>query len=75
MEEQLNNKLIKKPHDLFVNIIAKSYEDKNQNTYNDAIKNMQFTIPQGQFCCLVGPSGCGKTTLLNLLSGLDRKVE
>ncbi|MDG2268704.1 MAG: ABC transporter ATP-binding protein [Alphaproteobacteria bacterium] len=75
MEDQLNNKLIKKPHDLFVDIIAKSYKDKNQNTYNDAIKNMQFTIPQGQFCCLVGPSGCGKTTLLNLLSGLDRKVE
>ena len=75
MEDQLNNKLIKKPHDLFVDIISKSYEDKNQNTYNDAIKNMQFTIPQGQFCCLVGPSGCGKTTLLNLLSGLDRKLE
>ena len=75
MEDQLNNKLIKKPHDLFVDIIAKSYEDKNQNTFNNAIKNMKFVIPQGELCCLVGPSGCGKTTLLNLLSGLDNKVE
>jgi|TARA_B110000263_G_scaffold163448_1_gene142302 NitT/TauT family transport system ATP-binding protein len=75
METNLNKNVIKKPHDLFVDIITKSYEDKNQNTYNNAIKNMKFVIPQGELCCLVGPSGCGKTTLLNLLSGLDNKVE
>jgi NitT/TauT family transport system ATP-binding protein len=75
METNLNKKVIKKPHDLFVDIITKSYEDKNQNTFNNAIKNMKFVIPQGELCCLVGPSGCGKTTLLNLLSGLDTKVE
>lgn len=71
----MENNIIKKPHDLFVNIISKGYEDKNQNTYNNAIKDMEFIVPQGQFCCLVGPSGCGKTTLLNLLSGLDTKLE
>ena len=71
----MENNIIKKPHDLFVNIISKGYEDKNQNTYNNAIKGMEFIVPQGQFCCLVGPSGCGKTTLLNLLSGLDTKLE
>ena len=67
METNLNKNVIKKPHDLFVDIITKSYEDKNQNTYNNAIKNMKFVIPQGELCCLVGPSGCGKTTLLNLI--------
>jgi NitT/TauT family transport system ATP-binding protein len=71
----MENNIIKKPHDLFVNIISKGYEDKNQNTYNNAIKDMEFIVSQGQFCCLVGPSGCGKTTLLNLLSGLDTKLE
>jgi NitT/TauT family transport system ATP-binding protein len=75
MANDINKNIIKKPHDLFVNIIAKGYEDKNQNTYNNAIKDMEFVVPQGQFCCLVGPSGCGKTTLLNLLSGLDTKLE
>ena len=38
-----------------------------------ALADLQFSIPQGQFACLVGPSGCGKTTLLNLISGLDRQ--
>ena len=75
MENHLNKSIIKKPHDLFVDIISKGYEDKNQNTYNNAIKDMQFIVPQGEFCCLVGPSGCGKTTLLNMLSGLDKKLE
>ena len=75
MENNLNKSIIKKPHDLFVDIISKGYEDKNQNTYNNAIKDMQFIVPQGEFCCLVGPSGCGKTTLLNMLSGLDKKLE
>jgi len=75
MENIDNKDILIKPHDLFVDIIEKSYEDKNQDTFNNAIKNMKFTIPQGEFCCLVGPSGCGKTTLLNLLSGLDKNVD
>jgi NitT/TauT family transport system ATP-binding protein len=40
-----------------------------------ALENLEFTVPQGQWLCIVGPSGCGKTTLLNLLAGLDRDVE
>lgn len=75
MENIDNKDILIKPHDLFVDIIEKSYEDKNQDTFNNAIKDMKFTIPQGEFCCLVGPSGCGKTTLLNLLSGLDKNVD
>ena len=68
----LNNK---NSHDLNINITKKVYEDKNQNTSNTAIQDMSFYVPQGEFCSLVGPSGCGKTTLLNMLSGLDEKVE
>jgi NitT/TauT family transport system ATP-binding protein len=37
-----------------------------------AIDNINLSIEDGQFVCLVGPSGCGKTTLLNILAGLDR---
>ncbi|MBR4309256.1 MAG: ATP-binding cassette domain-containing protein [Oscillospiraceae bacterium] len=32
-----------------------------------ALKDISFTIPQGQFVILCGPSGCGKTTLLRHL--------
>ncbi len=34
-----------------------------------ALKDINMTIPQGQFVCLLGPSGCGKSTLLNAIAG------
>lgn len=36
----------------------------------DALSDVSFQIPRGQFVCLVGPSGCGKTTMLNIIAGL-----
>src|SRR5690606_2951954 len=33
--------------------------------------NINLTIDEGEFVCLVGPSGCGKTTLLRILAGLE----
>ena len=40
-----------------------------------AIERLAFSIPQGQFACIVGPSGCGKTTMLSLIAGLDRDYD
>ncbi|MPZ62895.1 MAG: ATP-binding cassette domain-containing protein [Propionibacteriales bacterium] len=36
----------------------------------EALRDLTFTLQEGELACLVGPSGCGKTTLLKCVSGL-----
>ncbi len=36
-----------------------------------ALRDIDWTIPPGEFVSVEGPSGCGKTTLLNLVGLLD----
>ncbi len=39
-----------------------------------AVKDVDLTINEGEFVCIVGPSGCGKTTLLRVLAGLEAQT-
>ena len=39
------------------------------------LKDINLTINQGEFVCLLGESGSGKTTLLNLFAGLTKPDE
>lgn len=40
------------------------------NTSVQALKDICFSVKEGEFVSIVGPSGCGKSTLLNIISGL-----
>ncbi|HXG42262.1 MAG TPA: ABC transporter ATP-binding protein [Dehalococcoidia bacterium] len=37
-----------------------------------ALRDVTFTLAEGEFACIVGPSGCGKSTLLSIVAGLER---
>ncbi len=49
-----------------------SFEYQVDNGRVLAIKEVNFSVRQSEFLCLLGPSGCGKTTILNILAGLLR---
>ncbi|MBM6617954.1 ABC transporter ATP-binding protein [Bacillus sp. RD4P76] len=49
--------------DILVSHVSKSFDRKQ------VIKDITFTIPAGEICCLLGPSGSGKTTLIRLMIG------
>jgi NitT/TauT family transport system ATP-binding protein len=48
--------------------IKKVYEGKGRTV--EAVRDLTFTVNQGELVCIVGPSGSGKTTLLKIMSGL-----
>lgn len=39
------------------------------------LRDIDLTIPEGEFLILLGPSGCGKSTLLRLVAGFDQASE
>ena len=45
-----------------------AYHTLEGETYT--LKDITFSVREGEFIALVGPSGCGKSTLLHLIAGL-----
>ncbi|MBZ4654509.1 MAG: macrolide transporter ATP-binding protein [Peptococcaceae bacterium] len=39
-----------------------------------ALDNVNLSIAQGEFLCILGTSGSGKTTLLHIMAGLEKPV-
>lgn len=54
---------------LEVKNISKTYG--SGETAVQALKDVSFTVPKGEFVAVVGESGSGKSTLLNMIGALD----
>ena len=56
---------------LKVDKISKKYQAINGEV--EALKDISFSIKEGEFVSLIGPSGCGKSTILSIIAGLEEK--
>lgn len=50
--------------------VSKVYNSKDEPIV--ALKEISFSIGEGEFVCVVGKSGAGKTTLIKVLTGYER---
>lgn len=57
---------------LKVQNVSKKYQAVNGEV--TAIKDISFSINEGEFVSLIGPSGCGKSTMLSIIAGLEEKT-
>ena len=53
-----------------LNKVDKYYKSRFQRTF--ILKNVDFTVNEGEFVSIMGPSGAGKSTLLNIIGMLEK---
>ncbi len=54
---------------LEVKNLVKNYHDAPDS--RNIINDLNLTVDQGDFLCILGPSGCGKTTLIRCIAGFE----
>lgn len=49
--------------------IQKVFEQRGERLH--VLDDINLSVDEGEFVCLLGPSGCGKSTLLNIVGGFE----
>ena len=57
---------------LEVKNVSKAYPNRKGDEARVVLRDINLTIEENEFICIVGPSGGGKTTLLNLMAGFEK---
>ena len=57
---------------LEVSGLKKIYSTRFGGNQVEALKNVNFSVEQGEYVAIMGESGSGKTTLLNMIAALDK---
>lgn len=52
--------------------LTKIFNSRNGSV--TALADINLSVKDGEFLCIVGPSGCGKTTFLRILAGLEKQT-